>query len=397
MYLIITMEVLQTMSLLKKITAAGLAAAAALSLTSCGKDTTWGAEIDGVSISAGMLIFFQSESVSEAQSLIREASLAETATDSSNTETEATTTVGVLDSTVENTPARDWIQTETVKKMREYAAIENKFDELGLSFDNKEDERISIITDQWWEYIGEYYESIGVSKDTYYKVGLNSEKNSAIFDYYYGEGGEKAVSEEEIISYLEENNARIKYIEMPLKDGEGNLLKSDGKAELKEMAEGYIDRLNTTSTTFEEINEEYNDYYASLTSAGEDSAEVTAENTDTEDAAEEQVDYGSVITKDSAYPSEKLVTRAFELAADVNKGSVAYTIVEDDDNEVYYLLQVTDLFADPEYLENNRSAALHALKDEEFDATVESWLEGQNVNVNQDSVNRYKLDKLVEE
>ena len=387
------------MSLFKKITAAGLAAAAALSLTSCGKDTTWGAEIDGVSLSAGMLIFFQSESVSEAQSLIREASLAETAVDGLEIETEAVTTVGVLDSTVENTPARDWIQNTTVEKMQEYAAIENKFGELGLSFENKEDERISIITDQWWEYIGEYYEEIGVSKDSYYKVGLNSEKRSAIFDHYYDEGGEKAVPEEEIISYLEENYARIKYIEMPLKDGEGNLLKSDGKAELKEMAEEYIDRLNTTSITFEEINDEYDDYYASLSASdeedSEDGAEIVPEDTeDTEDAAEAQVNYGSVISKDSSYPSEKLVTRAFEIAVDTKTG---YTIVEDDDNEVYYLLQVLSLFDDPDYLENNRSSVLHSLKDDEFNDTVKGWLDGQNVNVNQDAVKRYKLDKLVEE
>lgn len=380
------------MSLFKKITAAGLAAAAALSLTSCGKDTTWGAEIDGVNLSAGMLIFFQSESVTEAQSLIREASLAETAADGLEIETEAVTTVGVLDSTVENTPARDWIQTATVEKMQEYAAVENKFNELGLSFENKEDERISIITDQWWEYIGEYYEGIGVSKDSYYKIGLNSEKRNAIFDYYYGEGGEKAVPEEEIISYLEENNARIKYIEMPLKDGEGNLLKSDGKAELKKMAEGYIDRLNTTSITFEEINDEYDDYYASLSAANEeDGTEIVPEDIDDTD---DQVNYGSVVSKNSSYPSEKLVTRAFEIAGDTKRG---YTIVEDDDNEVYYLLQVLSLFDDPDYLENNRSSVLHTLKDDEFDAIVKGWLDGQNVNVNQDAVKRYKLDKLIEE
>ncbi|MDE5860014.1 MAG: hypothetical protein K2H23_06470, partial [Oscillospiraceae bacterium] len=335
------------MSLFKKITAAGLAAAAALSLTSCGKDTTWGAEIDGVNLSAGMLIFFQSESVSEAQNIIREAASAETASADAGAETEAVTTVGVLDSIVENKPAREWIQAETVEKMQEYAAVENKFDELGLTFEDKEDERISIITDQWWEYIGEYYEEIGVSKDSYYKIGLNSEKRAAVFNYYYGEGGEMAVPEEDIISNLKENNTRIKYISMPLKDGEGNLLKSDGKAELKTMAEGYIDRMNTSSVTFEEIEKEYNDYYADLVKAA---TETDEENTDIEeqteleeDTAADEPDYGMVISKESAYLSEKLVEQAFSM-------TVGYAIVEDDDNEVYYLLEVMDLFADPDYL-----------------------------------------------
>ena len=54
------------------------------------------------------------------------------------------------------------------------------------------------------------------------------------------------------------------------------------------------------------------------------------------------------------------------------------------------------LFDDPDYLENNRESVLHTLKDEEFTAEVESWTEGQNVVVNQDSVDRYKLDKILE-
>ncbi|MDE5741906.1 MAG: hypothetical protein K2H90_05600, partial [Oscillospiraceae bacterium] len=178
-------------------------------------------------------------------------------------------------------------------------------------------------------------------------------------------------------------------------DGEGNLLKSDGKAELKTMVEGYIDRLNTSSATFEEIEKEYNDYYADLVNAA---TETTEENTDTaeqseseaEDTAAYEPDYGTVVAKDSSYPSSKVVEAAFYA-----NGSDC-VLIEDDDNEVYYLVQTLGLFDDPEYLENNRESVLHTLKDEEFNAEVESWTEGQNVVVNQDSFDRYKLDKILE-
>ncbi len=380
------------MSFLKKSTAFIAAAAMALSLSSCGKDTTWGAEIDGEQLRAGIMIYFQSSAVSEAMAFMPETESVPAA----DGETAATAeTQSVLEITIEDKPAREWINEKAVQSMREYAAVEKKFDELGLTFENKEEDRLNIVVDQMWEYFGEYYEELGVSRESYYDVGLNSEKRTAIFNYYYGEGGEKAVPEDEIVSYLSENNTRIKYISMPLKDGEGNLLKSEGKAELKTMIEGYIDRLNTSSVTFEEIQKEYNNYYAELVKAAAETEEGTeaseTEQTETEeDTAVAEPNYGTVIAKDSAYPSAKVVETAFGMTAP------AYTIVEDDDNEVYYLVQVMGLFDDPDYLENNSESVLHTLKDEEFNAEVKSWTEGQNVIVNQDSVDRYKLDKILE-
>ena len=381
------------MSFLKKSTAFIAAAAMALSMSSCGKDTTWGAEIDGEQLRAGIMIYFQSSAVSEAMAFMPDTDTTAAADGEATTTAES---VSVLDITIEDKPAREWINDKAVQSMREYAAVEKKFDELGLAFENKEEDRLNIVVDQMWEYFGEYYEELGVSRQSYYDVGLNSEKKSAIFNYYYGEGGEKAVPDDEVISYLSENNARIKYFTMPLKDGEGNLLKSEGKDELKTMVEGYIDRLNASSATFEEIQKEYNNYYDDLVKAAaettEEEASDTAEQTEAEeDTSAAEPNYGTVISKDTTYLSEKIVEHAFS-----GESGSAYTLIEDDDNEVYYLVQVMGLFDDPDYLENNRESVLHTLKDEEFDAEVESWTEGQNVVVNQDSVDRYKLDKILE-
>lgn len=383
------------MSFIKKSTAFIAAAAMALSLSSCGKDTSWGAEIDGEQLRAGIMIYFQSSAVSEAMAFMPQTDTTPAADGETTTTAES---VSVLDITIEDKPAREWINDKAVQSMREYAAVEKKFDELGLAFENKEEDKLNIVVDQMWEYFGEYYETLGVSRQSYYDVGLNSEKRTAIFNHYYGEGGEKAVSEDEIVSYLTENNARIKYISMPLKDGEGNLLKSDGNAELKTMAEGYIDRLNASAATFEEIEKEYNKYYSDLVKAASETAEGESsdtagqsETTDTtEDTAAPEPSYGTVIAKDSAYPSAKVIEAAF------GAGSPSCFLVEDDDNETYYLVQTLGLFDDPEYLENNSSSVLHTLKDEEFNAEVKSWTEGQNVVINQDSVDRYKLDKILE-
>ena len=356
------------MSLLKKAAAVALTSAMALSLASCGEDTTWGARIDGTELKAGILIYFQSSAVYEARDY-----MIETDTD-------------VLAITIEDKPAKDWINDKAVESMREYAAVENKFNELGLAFENNEDKAAANTVDQWWEYIQEYYESIGISKESYLNIVLNSEKRNAVFDYYYGEGGELAVSDDEIKTYLSENNARINYIEMPLKDGEGNLLKSDGKAEIKEMAEGYIERIKN-GEDMNTVAAEYNAYYQSLVEA----ASSTEESADDGTAASETVvDNTTVISKSGSYPSVAVSEQVF---GTLNVDDVV--LVEED--EVYYIVNKLDLFADETYLENQKESVLHTLKDEEFDAMVAGWLESQNVEVNEAAIERYKLEKLTEE
>ena len=367
------------MSWLKKVAAAASASAIALSMASCGKDTTWGAEIDGTRLRAGILIYFQSGAISDAYSYMGE--------DDEN----------VLDITIENQPAREWINNKAVESMRKYAAVENKFSELGLSFKNKEDELAKINSEQWWEYLGPYYEEVGVSEQSYLDVVINSEKKRALFDYYYGEGGEMEVSEEEIKSYLQDNYARIKYIEMPLKDGEGNILKSDEKADILTMAEEYISRAEN-GESFDVISKEYEEYYAALSASDEDEEEsFEAEGVELvdisageEDSASEGPDYGTVISKDNIVLSSAMIEKVF--SGDMAENS--YALVEE--YEVCYIVYKMDLFADEEYLENNMSSARHALKDEEFDGIVDGWLASQNVIVNDASLKRYTLDKILE-
>ena len=375
---------------LKKAAALTAAAAMALSMAACGKDTSWGAKIDGRTLRAGLMIYFQSSAVSEAYSY--------------RTDSEA----NLLDINIEDKPARDWINAKVEEDMREFAAVESKFDELGIVFQDNEEERTSLIVDQWWEYLGEYYENLGISKQSYLDAAMNSTKRSAIFDYYYGENGEKAVSEDEIRNYLKENYVRIKYIQMDLKDGEGNILKSDGKAEIKAMAEGYIERAKA-GESFEKISDEYDDYYAALVAAAQESG-TDASNGDTTDTSEENVvdltiggtdtdgtdtgteeeapNYGLVFSKDATSPAASVIEKALEMA----DGEYVYI----EDYETAYIVYKMDLFTDPDYFENNRSNALHTLKDEEFEEMIAGWLSSQNVVINTDAVNRYKLEKHIE-
>ena len=368
------------MSLFKRTAAASAALLMTLSLASCGKDTVQGAVIDGVEIPAGIFILYQSNALSEAYSQL---------SDQLGEEDDMSK---ILDLSIEDKPVTEWVNDKAIESMKKYAAYETKFNELGLSFRNNEDKIVASTAEQWWEYIGEQYEG------SYVDAGINTRNESAVFDYYYGTGGEKEVPEEDIKNYLTENYARIKYIEMTLKDAEGNVLKSEDKEYVKKMADEYIERLKG-GESFDTIEDEYASYVDALsasddeTAEGETAEEETAAATETEtdgSETEEAPDYGTVITKDSSTPAASVAEKAFD--GSMNAGD--YVLVED--YESYYIVNKMDLFADPEYLENNRDTALHALKDDEFDEMVNGWLAEQNAQINQAAVERYKLDKLVQ-
>ena len=285
------------MSILKKVSSVALCAAMTLSLASCssnlgGADTSYGAEIDGYKVPAGVFIAMQLNAYYDAMNYVEptEETADETAettaaeTEASTEAAEETTTTAFTDKVIEGKSVEEWINDEATKSMQEYVAVENKFDELGLSFQNNEKEKATVYLDSLWEYYGSMYEDMGISKNSELLISLNSTKKSMIFDYYYGVGGEKEISEEEVKNYLTENNSRINYIKMELKDGEGNLLKSDGKAEIMEMAEGYVDRIKN-GEDMNTVGNEYEKYYDALVEAAAETTDDGSE--DTSDTAEE--------------------------------------------------------------------------------------------------------------
>lgn len=383
----------------KKMSAVALCSAMALSLGACGNniagpDTTYAAVIDGYKVPAGVFIAMQMNSYYDAAYYTEptdeseETTASTEASETAASETDATTTTAFTDKVIEDKPVRDWINDEATKTMQEFVAVENKFDELGLSFDDNEKEKTKVYLDSIWEYYGSNYEDAGISENSQLLIMLNSTKKNKIFDYYYAEGGQDEISEADIRAYLDENNKRINYIKMELKDGEGNLLKSEGKDEIKKMAEDYIKRIKG-GEDFAAVSKEYSDYYDKLTADAAESTDdgATDESADAKETESSYTDNETVISKDGTSPSEAVVTKAFE-----SKVGDVFLVEED---EVYYVVTVLDLYADENYYSDNESVVRHELKDDEFDKTVDSWTETQNVELNEAAYKRYKIEKFL--
>lgn len=331
---------------IKKITAVAAAAAVMSSMTACGENTTWGATIDGSDIPAGIFIYYLQSAYYSAQSKLNEENSA--SSDAVASADGTTTTAAVFSSQIDGKDAKTWIYDEATKSMQEYAAIEAKFTELGLTITADEKDAAKVYCDQTWDYAGEYYTKMGISEKSFTSLYLNSQKRDKVFKTIYSEGGEYAVSDDEIKTYLDENYAMINYIAMELKDGSGNLLKSDGKAEIMSMAESYVERYKN-GEDFDALNAEYTAYYDNLkATAAEEAANAAADEAETEtstaevtpsdaeaalednadeitDSAETAEDATEVSTEDTAEADETADTAEETAEADITTEEAAET------------------------------------------------------------------------
>ncbi len=293
---------------IKKIAALGCAAAMVSSLTACGEKTTWGAVIDGVQIPAGVFIYYLDTANYEAQQKLNEQT--DTSVDLSPegaaAQSSETVTLPLYSSQIDGVDSKQWIYDRATELMQEYAAVEAKFDEYGLTLSDDDKQSAQVYLDQIWDYAGDYYTSMGVSENSYKSIFLNSSKKQKLFETIYSEGGERAVSDDEIKTYLDENYALINYIDVELKDGEGNLLKSDGKAERMEMLNSYIERYNN-GEDFDELNAEYVTYYENLKKAAEEAAAAAEAANADETAAENTAETTAEVSQspaEAALPSD---------------------------------------------------------------------------------------------
>lgn len=284
------------------------AAALICSAASCGNTTGTALTVDGRDIRAGIYIFYQMQALSEAASKLN---------DEQPDLNQSAEGFDLLAQTVEGKNVRDWIKERTFALCREFVAIEEKFDEYGLSLTAEETASINSQANSVWteenmyaqyfygvSIIGDYYEKYGVGKESYrdtYALGVKKDK---IFDYLYGEGGSLAVPVSELDAAVAENYALVKYFA------------ADEKAD---PAQSYVDSLNG-GTAFAEVKKAH-DEKAEIARIEEEMAEAEADGTEYDGTLPEEVSVElseesalqRVLAKDSSSPSAEFVAEVFAM------------------------------------------------------------------------------------
>jgi PPIC-type PPIASE domain. len=233
----------------KRIAATTLAVLTLFTLTGCYKQSDWwAAKRNDTTMAIGEYIYYLSTAYSDASYKV-------------GTDTE------VLKATIEDKKAKDYIDEGTKKSIQSYFYIEERAKDLEIS----EEDLASIenLSNAYWTTYGlsTQYEKLGISQDSFTKAfARQSVLRSTIFEEMYTTG-DRAVSDDEFISYYEDNYYSYEYFTAALttKDEEGNStdLSDEAKKTLKDILEEYLVEIEDGKTSVEEAATSYKEYSAS--------------------------------------------------------------------------------------------------------------------------------------
>lgn len=329
---------------------------------------------------------------------------------------------------------------------KEYAAVVDKFNELGLTLSDEDIKSINDSISSTWDSQGEFYESEGISKESVKLALKGSKMREELFDHYYAEGGEEAVSDDEMVKYLDDNYLRYKSISFAKTkastDSSSSATDSStdsadaANEEAKAERDEFLEKAQGVSfDDFDSIIDEYNDYVASKNSTDSSSAtdsdssasdsSTTSDDTssvaesDTSSTASDDTSSVSDSTADSStaasdtdssadssssapdpYANEKMMnygtmddsqkdTTNGKILKEVSGMSTDVATAYEDDNAYYILIKGDIKDRDTEYAKDNHEDLLKEMKSDEFQEKLTSWVEKLDIKVNNKAIKRY--------
>ncbi|MGN1081895.1 MAG: peptidylprolyl isomerase [Acutalibacteraceae bacterium] len=346
----------------KKIIAGMLSVLMLISLVSC-SNTDWVIEEGDITISSGVYLGYLINATLEALS----SNSAESVKD-------------LMKLTIENKSADEYIKENALNYCKTHIAIEKKFKELGLTLSEETENSIDSDLARYLAYYSAYYEENGCGEKSLRAIIESNYMLDELFMYYYGEGGEKEVSKDELTKYLVENYARVQYISVPLTDTSTyEALEGEELDNAKDKAHSYLDRAND-GEDFEALVKEY-----AASVSGEEEDEETDEDEDT--VQENGLGKNdSFISKNNSQYEEEFINGVFEMSVG------DYKLITTDN--YCYVVKKLDVNESEKTLEYYKETLLSGLKGDEFTETYTSWKDTGTYSVNNAAVSKYKPKKL---
>ena len=219
-----------------------------------------------------------------------------------------------------------------------YVTINSEFQNRGLSIDSEVKGALSTSVNNLWHLYGNYYNEIGVSKQTLYKIELSKEYEAALLADYC-----KNVSEDEIKAYFKENYMAIRFVT------------------------GYLFNVDETGTSVAMTDEQKKSVIASYNSV----VELINAGTLIEEAVVslgENTEVHSTLI--NAFSDGTFPQGFFTEVKKIEAGKTATITIDD----YIFLVQKIDVFDKTYgYYESNRTACLEAMKGDEFSKIIDSW------------------------
>ncbi len=368
------------MKLTIRILALVLAMATAFTLIGCHQKDEVVLTVGDVEITSGLYIAFQLEGYGKLMDGVNSQLSASSAA------SEITKYADYFNYTYEDQTASDYINSQALALAKEYALVQQKYQEYGLEMDKEQTDYVEDYAKYYWEN-GEkdYYEPNGVGFESYKKLVTFRSMKSVIFDYYYGKkneetgkGGLYTVADADLKKALGENYILANTLTVDLVPSEESGIKeytAEQKAEFKKDLQEKIDKFNK-GTAFDTI---YKEVY------GEEPQSNVQE---TEDLKTIYPKSAGVFSESSSDATLFGLLKDQKATKDFKYGT-AYMVGSEDAGQ-YSMAVIYDITKDPYYLEQYRADLLYLLKDEEFTAKLAEEAKALTVNKNQSLVDFYK-------
>ena len=241
-----------------------------------------------------------------------------------------------FDQKVDNKSFSDYLSEYAESSTKEYMAVVDQFDKLGLELTADELKEINKNVSDQWENSSEFFESEGISKDSVKLVYKAAKMREKIFDYFYEEGGKEEVKKEDIVSYLNENYVRYKMISISKSTDEDKDKAEKADKESKAKRDKYLEKAeNVSFDEFDKIIDEYNneskaesesssDSSSSAdesSSAAESSSESSADSTESSQADSSAEDTSSAASDDTSSQAETTESGSDDSLAEIDESS----------------------------------------------------------------------------
>lgn len=428
----------------KKTAACVTALSAVFALSGCG-DNGYIMTIEGMDIRNGVYISFIQSALGDADQKLNELESAETSsaeassnetssvetssddttsdetgsgeTDSSESTESTESSENSFDKTIEGKSYSDWVKEDALRAAKRFTVIFKTAEEKGIELSDEEIQQINDQVNSDWDTsndyamylygvntIGEFYEAQGIGKDSMRDVSKANLLNSKLFDYYYGEGGEKQVPDEEFESYAEENYSACRVLRLPLTDYKGDELESDAdKQAVRDKAKAYAERVNNGEKMID-IK-----YDADLESArntartnaetGYDEDSSVADGLSRDDYIKKAVDEATATKADSDETLDEVVSKTstrysaemidYILSAEPGDKAFVY-----DDEKASFVIVKHSVFTLENWGDSNYSSVIHEMKNDEFNEMMESFYADYTVVSNNNLINKYSPEKI---
>ena len=290
----------------------------------------------------------------------------------------------------EDKSSDEWIKEKTLEAAKQYAAVCSLFNEFSLEITEEEEENLSLWVDYYWsedyQNMQSYYESNGISKDSFAELLRNGTRETKVFLHYYDKGGVEEVPDADVLQGFKDNYVLVDMlgISKNTTDSSGNSasLSDDELAAAKAKLEGYAERINKGKATFEAIYKEYNlELDESFTMP-----EIT------ENVSQKYPYAKALSSTDSDTTNYELFHSLKE--KDAFEYGTAYVV---EDSSYYYLGILRDIATDEFYTEGDtyRQNVLHALKTDEFEQKLTDKANSMTLDKNDSLIRYYSPRKIV--